>query len=510
MKHHLKVSRVSPLSVVVAALGCSGAALVVPACGSSDSSKVEPTEQGGDAGAGGDADGRAASDSGGAATHESVPGGADAGTGRGGATVGGGDVGGDGVGGAGPACADSTTDGATCVDGLCTAGECLAPIALAANLNLATDPVSPGRSCAEAPAFTVASLTATGAKLSAAPLDDCLTAGDEVLLIDLQGTPDATANVGNWELLTVESLSGANVVFTGPKQRHYGSAANSDVGVGVAADAQKVALLRVPHFGELTIPSGVTLTAGAWDGSVGGVVALRAASLTVDGTITAADLGYRGGRWSRDDAGCTDSVVTESGESISGPSLSSTLRNAGGPGGLGAATGISFISNEPLNPSAGHAQPGQPGQNGNGHDLGEPGAAYGSDDGSLLTIGSGASGSLTCENNFVGPALAAGQQPAAGIVLLLTHQLTVGTTGSISATATEAQRDVSASGGTILIRGASLSLGTGRVTALGAVAHGFGGLTNQSSPGYVILETGGKVEGTTDPAANVVADPSTP
>jgi hypothetical protein len=102
--------------------------------------------------------------------------------------------------------------------------------------------------------------------------------------------------------------------------------------------------------------------------------------------------------------------------------------------------------------------------------------------------------------------------PAGGIVLLLTQELSVGSTGKISATSSDDQRDVSSSGGTVLIRGQSLNLGTGRVTALGSVAHGISGatsgLSNQSSPGYVILETSGTVDGSSDPVANVVPQPT--
>ncbi|HEY5376071.1 MAG TPA: hypothetical protein VIK01_20465 [Polyangiaceae bacterium] len=315
-----------------------------------------------------------------------------------------------------------------------------------------------------------------------------------------------------WELLSVASVSGATVTFVSVKTRHYGDPANSDSNLGSGVDQQKVALIRVPHFGALTVPEGVTLTTSAWDGTAGGVVALRAASLDVEGTITAGNIGYRAGHWSEDDAGCTDSVVTQAGESITGLGSASTLHNAGAPGGLGALTGVSFISQSPLNPSAGHALPGQPGLNGNGRTLGEPGAAYGSGDGSLLTMGSGSSGNVTCENGFVGPALSGSHgDPAGGIVLLLTDELHVGSTGKISATPHDEQRDISGSGGTVFIRGSSLTLGAAQVTAQGAVAHGINGatlgLSNQSSPGYVILDTGGTVNGTSDPAASVVSNP---
>ena len=504
------------------AIAAGGLAVVV-SCGASDDKIKAIAEDAG--GAGGDAagtDGAAAGAAGvsstvtptggdGGAPSEAGTGGnnAQAGQSAGGAEAGPGGTSSGGDGGASQACADTETDGASCPGGLCVAGSCVAPLVIDTDADLSADAVSPGRNCAEAPTFAVAGLTLTQAELAAAPNAGCLSPDDEVLLINLQGAPNATVNVGNWELLTVKSLSGAHITFTQPPQRHYGASADSDSDIGAGVGQQKVVLIRVPHFGELTIPPGVTLTAAAWDGATGGVLALRAASLKVDGKIAAGDIGYRAGRWSRD-GGCIDSVLTDAGESITGPGAPSTLHNAGGPGGLGALTGVLFDGNTPLNPSAGHALPGQAGLNGNGRTLGEPGAAYGSGDGSLLTMGSGSSGNVTCRGDFVGPPLLVDvPAPAAGIVLLLANTLTVGDGGSISATPTDSSRDVSCSGGTVLIRGGSFDLGSGRVTALGSVARGVNGptlgLSNQSSPGYVILDATGAITGTSDPEASIAS-----
>ncbi|WP_198104205.1 hypothetical protein, partial [Clostridioides difficile] len=88
--------------------------------------------------------------------------------------------------------------------------------------------------------------------------------------------------------------------FTTAKTKSYGATAGSDTSIGTAAGQQKVALVRVPSFGALTIAGGVKVTTNAWAGALGGVLALRAATLTLDGTITTAGLGYRGGWWSAD------------------------------------------------------------------------------------------------------------------------------------------------------------------------------------------------------------------
>jgi hypothetical protein len=396
--------------------------------------------------------------------------------------------------------ADPVTDGTACTAGLCARGACLGPRTLTADVDLSAASITSGRVCtAEAPAFQVTGLTPTTATLASAPADDCLVGGDEILLVNMQGSPSATGNVGNWELLEVASVSGTAVTFASAKTRTYG--ATNDDAIGDGPTDQKVVLLRVPQFGELTVANGARVTTAAWNGATGGVLALRAAKLTVAGTLTTSGLGYRNGRWSRDTAACSESVTTESGESIGGPPVASTASQFGAPGGLGAGSGISFITIAPINAGAGHSTAGEPGLDGNWRTVGDPGIAYGAPDGSKLTLGSGASGNLTCENGFPGPALVDIDEPlAGGIVALFVHQLDV--TGHITASANQSSRDTSGSGGYVLIRGDTLNLGAGLVTASG----GLGGdsttaSTVASSDGYVVVGAT-TVTGTTNPAAH--------
>ncbi len=415
-------------------------------------------------------------------------------------------------------CADGpdSDDGTACSTGLCTAGKCLAPSTIAVSTNLSTQSVTAGRTCAaEAPAFAVTALAANSATLSAAPTDDCLVSGDEALLINLQGSSAGTANVGNWELLRVATVVGSTVTFTTNKTRSYGATAGSDTGIGTAATDQKVALYRVPQFGHLTIAGGVTdggagdaaatLTASGWNGSIGGVIVLRAAKLTVDGTITAAGLGYRSGRWSQDDSDCDDNLLTESGESFTGPAVAQTANNGGAAGGLSALTNDSFNSNTPVNASAGHAAAGAAGLNPNGRTIGDAGVAYGSNDAGTLTMGSGSAGNLTCEvgGTAGGKLIPAFATTAGGIVVLLAGQLDVGSEGTITASAKTEGRDTSSSAGYVYVKGGTLNVGTNRVTAIGGTAiPGTGGsVGNKSSDGYIVL-TGSTKTGTTNPPAN--------
>jgi hypothetical protein len=406
-------------------------------------------------------------------------------------------------------CVDAApaADGTTCGAGLCTLGGCLPATAIATSADLGQVALTSGRDCAEAPSYPVAALTATAATLAVAPVGDCLVAGDEVMLINLQGRAGAVANVGNWELLRVASVAGAAVAFTATHARAYGAAAGSDAGIGAGPTDQRVEIVRVPRLGATTIAVATTLTTTAWDGARGGVLALRVGSLAVDGTISMATAGYRPGAWSISDGACDANVATEAGESYTGPAVASTSRNGGGAGGIAAATGISFNNNTPVTSSAGHATAGQAGFNASGRTLGQPGAVYGAADASLLTMGSGGAGDLGCTiGGPPGGALSASVLPrGGGIVVVIGGDLTVNAGGAIVATPADAGRDTASSGGYVYLRGGNVTVGTNRVTAKGSVAHGgsapTAGQSNVGGDGYVVIQASGTVVGTTSPAA---------
>lgn len=467
------------------------------ATGGSINEPLAGMSNGGQAGAGGGAAGAGAGDAGGAGGAGEAGGSGDAG--QGGAGQGGADGGMAGAAGS-PSCND------TCEVGACVFEQCLGTTVVTTSVNLSTTPITPERQCAEGPAYAITALTANGATLSEAP-DDCLAADDEVLLINLQGSPNAVANVGAWELLTVSGVAGSTVSFTSAKTGHYGASSQGDDSIGTGAAQQRVALVRVPRFGVLDIAQLGTITAGAWNGQVGGVIALRAGQLKLAGKIDASALGYRPGRFSQHDSSCSQSITTEAGESIAGVGAATTSANFGASGGVGEGTGV-FNSNSPIGASPGHATAGEPGTNFGTREPGVPGSTYGSPDGSRLTFGSGPGGGLTCINQAQEPMLVSlpfGR--AGGIVLVLADEVTVANTGSISASPPDASRDLSFAGGYVLLRGQSLALGTDRVTALGSAGKGVNGPTlgqaNHAGNGYIALEAP-VVTGTTSPAATLL------
>ncbi|HEU4913899.1 MAG TPA: DUF2341 domain-containing protein [Candidatus Saccharimonadales bacterium] len=204
--------------------------------------------------------------------------------------------------------------------------------------NINADSITPGRTCADGVNYSVTALTATTATLSAAPAAGCLAPGDEMLLVSQQGTSSAYANVGNYEFVRVASVSGTTVTFKAAKQNYYGNAADSDAGLGTTSTTQRVMLQRVPNYTTLSVPSGATLTADAWNGTKGGILAFRAyATTTIDGTVTMAGKGYRGGTGNTVPGEGQFGPGAYAGESYAGTGYQT--RSAGGANFNGGGTG---------------------------------------------------------------------------------------------------------------------------------------------------------------------------
>ncbi len=119
-----------------------------------------------------------------------------------------------------------------------------------------------------------------------------LAAGDEVLVINMHGSDSAYTNVGNYEFAWVSGVSGSDVTLTASLSTTFGESSNSDL------TDQAIQVVRVPQYTDVTVQSGGSITAAAWDGETGGVLAFRASGVvTVDsgGTISADELGYWAG-----------------------------------------------------------------------------------------------------------------------------------------------------------------------------------------------------------------------
>ena len=192
------------------------------------------------------------------------------------------------------------------------------------------------RTCADGGdmvSYSVTELGATSAKLSANVSAGCLSAGDEILLLNVQGTADSAVNTGHYERLVVSAVNGDTVTFTTTKTKFFGAAADSDANIGLSTDNQRVVVQRIPSYGNIVLDAGVSVTAPVWDGTKGGIFALRAVgTVTVNGTIHMDGKGYRGGGSPLDNYS-----RGQQGESIRGlGALASTdAWNGGGGGGPG-------------------------------------------------------------------------------------------------------------------------------------------------------------------------------
>jgi hypothetical protein len=141
-----------------------------------------------------------------------------------------------------------------------------------------------------------------------------LAVGDVVLIIQMagatiNGSETVTANIsqygnvtnlnsaGRYEFAGVTAIDlGTNTITLGCGLKH----AYTTTG--------KTQVVRVPQYTNLTIESGASITADAWNGSVGGVVAVHAMNtITVAGTVDVSGKGFRGGEAHR--GGSSDATV---------------------------------------------------------------------------------------------------------------------------------------------------------------------------------------------------------
>lgn len=123
-----------------------------------------------------------------------------------------------------------------------------------------------------------------------------LQVGELIMIIQMQGVSftesnDSTYgkvssynNCGRFEFNEVSSIpSATKIKFSSPLRYSYTSSG-------------KVQVIRVPRYSTLTVNSGASITAPAWNGSTGGIVAIEANhGVTLNGTINVSGLGFRGG-----------------------------------------------------------------------------------------------------------------------------------------------------------------------------------------------------------------------
>ena len=419
------------------------------------------------------------------------------------------------------------TEAGSCADGSATVSSAPDPV------DLNTTNLASGRSCADggdAVSYPVIDLTATTATLATAPQSGCLSANDEVLLINVQGSPGVAVNVGNYETLHVSSVVDTTVTFTAAKTQYYGDHADDDSNLGTSTDKQRVRLVRVPNYATLTVNEGATLTASGWasdenDASKGGVLFMRVCeAATIAGSISLDGKGYRGGV-RPEPLSFRDGYP---GESYAGTSVEPHTAILGGAGGgygdsAPGCAGYGFAGG-----GGGYGTEGSTGTStaSGTSDVctGPGGATYGDVALAKLFFGSGG-GSGGNDNVLTDNPRGGLGGTGGGILVLKAGTLVV--TGSISAGGTAGQGDATpcygtstsacwdysgpgggGSGGSIYLFGSDLSLGVTLVSA-SAGAGGIGAITTGGvgGVGRIVVRYTNAVSGNTLPAADVAVGP---
>ncbi len=305
------------------------------------------------------------------------------------------------------------------------------------NLNTST---SGARSYADGIAYKVAPQTATtsGTMVKLYDTPNGLAAGDDIMLINLQGASGDTADVGNYEIFTIDSVNATSheITFTSAITKSYD---------GTTPGNQKVALQRVPNYSSVTLDSSDSITATAWDGLAPhisgavayytGIVAFYATSTVTVGSgtsITVSGLGYRNG------AGGAVGGASENGESYDGfvgsggSGAAAGTSGGGNPGDVGTASpnngaarsggggggrsGSAASGNEGGGGGAGGGYGGGGGGGGGGGDTSNSGGNGGTGGDTSVNGGGGGGGGDQAAGGAGGPAGSAGSTaPGAGV-----------------------------------------------------------------------------------------------
>lgn len=425
-------------------------------------------------------------------------------------------------------------------------------VTLSSNKNINTNAIATGRSCADAISYSVTSLTSnTAITLGSTIPSTCITTGDEILLINLQGTASANTNVGNFETLRVLSVSTSTVTFTTSKTKYYGNGASNDTNLGTGTSNQRVIIQRVPNYTNVTINSGVNLTANAWSTPKGGVLFFRSSgTLANNGTITMSNKGYvggysttgasagiggeafcanpGGGGYGSTNGVCGGGVGADIGGSTGGTGSSTggaggggglgggdpyALGGGGGAGGYGSAGTAGAGSNSGTNGGTNTSGSGGSWSGTSGHGAGGGGGGtYGDSSLTKLFLGSGgASGGANWGGTYGGVGGAGG-----GIIFIAANTFNNGGSGVLSVGASGGAGSGSGNyitgaggggaGGSIRIDCNTASIGTNLIVATGGAGgtNGYGGGTGGN--GRIKINYQNTLSGSSNPAATTSND----
>lgn len=276
-------------------------------------------------------------------------------------------------------------------------------------------------------------------------------AGDQILI---HQTKHASA-YGVWEIAEVVSDDGATLTLKTALANSYSTGAQA---------------VLIPQYTGGDISGAVTAT--AWDGSVGGIVALMSnGDLTISGSISANTSGFIGG------TGTTGGDAT----GLQGKSPTSDGARNNAANRMSGGGGTNNGSTKSGGGGGSYATQGTQGQSLTGTTGGQPGATGGIADLTTLQFGgSGGQGGVYTTNSIGGT--------SGGIILIFAKNITI--TGSLTSNGgnglpttagNNCGRGGGAAGGSILIKTQVATLGTNKLTVAGGI--GGTGETNQGTGG---------------------------
>lgn len=329
-------------------------------------------------------------------------------------------------------------------------------------------------------AATSYSLSATNASFAATK---------KILIHQTRGT-----GAGKWERNEITSYTAGTITTVDPLKNTYTSGAQ---------------IIQLPEYTNVTVNTGITWTAKAWNGTVGGILAFLAnGTITVTGAIIATGKGFR--------KGAGGSVQHDPGEQAEGTSGAggTNSKYANGNGG-GGGDEIHDNWEGGGGGGGGHTNAGSWGLDNGGDEKGRGGGSVGSADLTTLVFGGGGGGGAASHQE----AAAGGDGGnGGGIVFMVGTTITItgsvvsgGSNGSNGAGTAGAAGGGGGAGGSILLKAQTATLGATKITAsAGSGGIGTSGITRcdggAGSVGRIHLDYYSSYSGTTTPTLDVIQD----
>lgn len=333
----------------------------------------------------------------------------------------------------------------------------------------------------EAPIDSACTGTAGSTSLSAT--NASFAANQVIFIHQTQGT-----GAGKWEKNTIQSYTAGTITLGTALANSYVSGA-------------QVRVLK--QYSSVTIDSGKTYTAKAWNGTVGGIIGwLCSGTVTVTGTVSASGTGFRGGA-----AGSNTDQYGDSGEGTAGASFNNVSSAANGNGG---GAGLQALEGGNGGGGGGNGTAGTTGTTqGANPGPGVGGSTGGSADLTTLDLGGGGgTGGRALTNHGASGGTGGGIVFVSGITITVSGAITSSGSSGGTTSGNEGSGGGGA-GGSILIKAQTATLGSALISASGATAQTPGGTGKQGGPGgngLIHLDYYTSYTGTTTPTLDATQD----